>query len=381
VQELSLKDAANRVMEDAYLQASGDKDDPANARQVMYAARRQVLGLTGGKSWSRSSYFTQKLLPGFIEAHPELTADWDVVYDARGRLIEPHTGRRIDLGTLEVRRYIGGWSGAAPARPAITVPVMCPTHGPANRYRFVLFVEKEGFYPLLERRRIADHYDVAIMSTKGMSVTAARQLVDRLTDQGVTVLVLRDFDKSGFSIVHTLRTDSRRYKFRTTPNVIDIGLRLEDVRTWGLEELSEPVTYKSKKDPRLGLRAAGATEEECAFLVDRQSSPKSWSGRRVELNAFTSPRLIEFIEHKFVELGVKKVVPSGDALAAAYRHAWETAGIQEAIDAAVAAAGQGTPPAVPRGLAAKIARDIKDTGKSWDEALVDIVRKARAGKG
>jgi hypothetical protein len=103
-------------------------------------------------------------------------------------------------------------------------------------------------------------------------------LVDRLSGLGVTVLVLRDFDKAGFSIVHTLRTDSRRYTFRTKPNVIDIGLRLGDVCAWGLESLSEPVTYRGELDPRDGLRAAGATEEECEFLV-KGSAYAGWSGR------------------------------------------------------------------------------------------------------
>jgi DNA topoisomerase VI subunit A len=120
-----------------------------------------------------------------------------------GRLIEPHTSKRID------------------------------TLRPDHRYPFALFVEKEGFYPLLERYRIADRFDVAIMSTKGMSVTAARELMDWLSQQGVTVLVLRDFEKSGFSIVHTLCTTSQRYRFRCARKIIDIGLRLEDVRRWG----------------------------------------------------------------------------------------------------------------------------------------------------
>ena len=31
------------------------------------------------------------------------TEGWDVTYDARGNLIEPHTGVQIGLGTLEVR--------------------------------------------------------------------------------------------------------------------------------------------------------------------------------------------------------------------------------------------------------------------------------------
>jgi DNA topoisomerase VI subunit B len=377
---LSIKEAADRAMEEAYLQASGNKADPANARQIMYAARPRVLELTGGKCWKRSSYFTQTLLTKFIEANPELTTDWDVVFDARGRLIEPHTGKRIDLGTIQVRSYIDTWAPASASDeiPFPTLSQSFPTAGPENRYGWALFVEKEGFAPVLERHRIADRYDVAIMSTKGMSVTAARRLIDRLSEMGVKILVLRDFDKSGFSIVHTLRTDSRRYLFNSQPNVIDIGLRLDDVRRWGLEVLAEPVDYlKTKKDPRERLRIAGATEEECDFLV---SEPRggAWSGRRVELNAFTSPRFIEFIEHKFAEVGVAKVVPTQEALNVAFRRAWVTARVQEAIDAAVQAAAQEAQPAMPRGLAAKIAKAIEGTAKPWDVALAEIVRELRA---
>ena len=46
------------------------------------------------------------------------------------------------------------------------------------------------------------------MSTKGMSVTTSRELIDSLH---VPVLVFHDFDKSGFSIVGTLKRDTRRY--------------------------------------------------------------------------------------------------------------------------------------------------------------------------
>jgi DNA topoisomerase VI subunit B len=375
---LSIKEAAGQVMEEAYLQASGDKADPANARQIMYAARPRVLELTGGKCWKHSSYFTQTLLTKFIETHPDLTADWDVVFDARGRLIEPHSGKRIDLGTLQVRNYIKDWTSEVPDKPSIVLPYSCPTSGPANRYGWALFVEKEGFAPLLERYRIADRYDIAIMSTKGMSVTAARQLVDRLSEQGVIILVLRDFDRSGFLIAHTLRTDSPRYRFRSQPKVIDMGMRLADVREWGLEQLAEPVVYRNaKKDPRERLCVAGATEEECDYLVeDRRGN--GWSGRRVELNAFTSPRFISFIEHKFAEVGVKKVVPTRESLESAYRRAWTMARVQEAIDAELARAAEDTPPAMPLGLAAKVAKAIKGTDKPWDNALAEIVRELRA---
>jgi DNA topoisomerase VI subunit A len=117
----------------------------------------------------------------------------------------------------------------------------------------VVVLEKEGFYPLLEAAQIAERYDIAIMSTKGMSVTAARKLVDDMSQQGVTVLVCHDFDKSGFSILHTLRTDTRRYTFQAQPTVVDLGLRLADVQAMNLQR--EPMSFPRGVDPRLNLYA------------------------------------------------------------------------------------------------------------------------------
>jgi DNA topoisomerase VI subunit B len=374
---VKIKDAAYGVMEAAYLHAAGGPGRPANARQIMYAARPRVLELTDGRCWKQSSYFTQHLLPDFVDAHPDLTAGWDVIYDARGRLIEPHTRRRVDLGTLQVRQYIADWTGTVPARPAWPgVLCSCPTVGPAWRYNFALFVEKEGFDRHLEQAEVAGRFDVAIMSTKGMSVTAARRLVDELSGKGVTVLVLRDLDKAGFSIVHTLGTDGRRYQFRHKPRVIDLGLRLQDVRAMGL--LSEPVSYASGKDPRENLRECGATADECAFLVGRQTAG-GWAGERVELNAMTTAQFTAFVERKLAEAGVKKVVPRGEDLRRAYRRAEALAAIQEAIDRARSEVGTEKPRPVPRDLGARIAGVIEGTGKSWDQALWEILCEQRGG--
>jgi hypothetical protein len=73
-QFLSIKEAAYAVIEAAYGQASANGTLPANARQIMYAARPLILQLTGGQCWKQSSYFTQHLLPDFMEAHPDLSA-------------------------------------------------------------------------------------------------------------------------------------------------------------------------------------------------------------------------------------------------------------------------------------------------------------------
>ena len=72
-----------------------------------------------------------------------------------------------------------------------------PTRGPAARYGAVLFVEKEGFEELLRSAQIAERFDVAIMSTKGMASVAARRLVDETSEAGIEILVARDFDRAG----------------------------------------------------------------------------------------------------------------------------------------------------------------------------------------
>jgi DNA topoisomerase VI subunit B len=368
---MSIKDAALQVMVRAYTHASGNGAYPAGARQIMYSARPLVLELTGGKCWANSAYFTQELLQAFMEENPELTAAWDVVFDARGHLIEPHTRRQIGLGTLNVRQYIAGWTRyVSDGRAELPdFPQDINTRGPCHRYKFALFIEKEGFDPLLERARIAERFDIAVMSTKGMSVTAARKLVDELSLWGVTVLVAHDFDKSGFSIVQTLQSDSRRYTFKSKPKVIDIGLRLADVQDMKLE--SEPVSYPSKIDPRENLRENGATEDECDFLV--QEHFNGWTGKRVELNAMTSPQFVEWLEKKLAAAGVAKLVPDDEALVAAYKRAVRLKEL-ERLTSEVKRKTDRMEISVPKGLAGKVKKAIDGKVTPWDLAVWSIAK-------
>ena len=205
------KEAAYAVIPEAYLKAGGGRY-PVNARQLMYAARPAIQDATGEPL--NDAYFTQTLLPDYIRDHPEETADWDVVYDARGHLLEPHTETRVNLGTLGVREYLIGMEeepslGVEPP----TLSAQFPTHGHKNRFGGILYIEKEGFLPVLEQARFAERYDLAIMSSKGMGTTAVRRLVEYLCHE-VKILVLHDFDKSGFSIVGTLTRNTRAVRIR-----------------------------------------------------------------------------------------------------------------------------------------------------------------------
>jgi hypothetical protein len=314
----TIKEAAWAVMPAAYRHASNDNQYPAHARQVMYCARGAIQEATGERL--DDQYFTQTLLPDYLRDNPQTTADWDVVFDARGHFAEPHTGVIVPLGTIDVREYLRRMRGEQ-GRKEDSVRRKAPfaTAGAANRFAAVLFIEKEGFLPLFRRTLLAERFDIAIMSTKGVSVTAARRLVDELSAQGVPCLVLRDFDKAGFTIVHTLQADGRRYVFQQRPTVIDLGLRLEDVRQNRLD--SEDVSY-GRSDPAENLRRNGATPEEIAYLCS-EGAEHGYAGQRVELNAFTSGDLIAWIEGKLAAQGVQKVVPDREVLLQAYRLAYE----------------------------------------------------------
>jgi hypothetical protein len=292
---VTVKDAAWEIMERAYMQASDDGTLPANARQIMYAGRPYIIRRTGRAL--DDQYFTQTLLPDYLNENN--IQDWDVVYDDRGHFREPHSTELIGLGTLSVRDYLRAIEEHDPPRRLdIVLPEPTfPTRGPQHRFGAILYIEKEGFMPLFDSVRLADRFDIAIMSSKGMSVTAARLLADQLCGRfGVPLLILHDFDKSGFSIRGTLERDTRRYAFVNAIEGIDLGLRIGDIA--GLQ--TEPVHHKADRDAVIAnLRDNGASNDEIAFLLQR----------RVELNAMTSPQLVAFVERKLIAAGVAKVVP------------------------------------------------------------------------
>ena len=361
---MTVKAAAYQVMEQAYLKASSGGTLPANARQIMYAARPLIIELTGKTTpWSDSATFTQGHLNDYIAENSDKCAKWDVVFDDRGHFTEPHTGKSIGIGTLKVRGYIQGWhQSIGLGRKLPEVAVELETHGPALRYRFALFIEKEGFMPLLEKAQIAERYDLAIMSTKGMSTTSARKLTEQLSNDGVTILVLHDFDKVGFTICHTLQNDTRRYQFKSAPKVIDIGLRIGDVEELGLEK--EAVEYKDKEDPRQGIIERGATQDEANFLVRKEN--ERWIGDRVELNAMDSRQFLDWLERKLQAHSVEKFIPDNqNVLKREWERRWSIQEINRQISLITMKI-----PSPPDDLLEQIRRRFKQNPTlSWDAAL------------
>jgi hypothetical protein len=249
---------------------------------------------------------------------------------------------------------------------------LSPTVGPINRYLTILFIEKEGFSALLARARIAERFDVASMSTKDMSVTAARRLLDHLAPYIKSVLMVHDFDVSGFSIFGTLATNSRRYRFDNKVHVVDLGLRLADVEAMGLQ--SEPVNtggdWKKRADT---LASHGASRSEIKFLHHR----------RVELNAMPSDVFIDFLQRKLTEHGVRKVVPAADNVLEQHARRVITRELtKKALD-------QIRPQIEVKAAAVELPADLRNQVVAelgvrpeipWDVAVADIARRAIDGE-
>jgi hypothetical protein len=364
----TIREVAFRVMEAAYLKASGGGRYPANARQIYYAARPAILAEADADSLD-SQYFTQELLKSYLE---QRRPGWDVIYDARGHFAEPHRNGRdrqppVGLGGAEVREYVGRFTtGRVNETPILQSPQMIVTVGPGLRFGGVLFVEKEGFDPILEAAHIADRYDLAVASTKGMPVSACCDLLGKI---GLPVYVVRDFDKAGFSIVASLHRGTRGS--RDAPaRVVDLGLRGEDI-----EDLErEPVAGHCPSSWSRNLRRNGATEEEIEILCGpHQYGPCE----RVELNAMTSDQFIEWLEGKLAEHGVQKVIPDSKLLGSAYRRA---VFLQQLDDAQAELAEQikrnGVAP--PAALGRKVTQFLKDSPEmSWDEAVWQLAARRR----
>ena len=365
---VSFKEAAAEIMEAAYLKVSDDGKLPANARQIMYAARPHIQERTGRELVP--NYFTQTLLPDFVV---ETGVEWNVVFDARGHFQEPHDGAGFGIGTLEVRKYLGDCRDPAVAAADVSEAEV-DTHGPSGNFGAVLFIEKEGFDPLLKAAHIAEKFDIAIMSTKGMSVVAARELADEMChDYGIPLLLLHDFDKAGFSIAGTLQRDTRRYEFKNAITTIDLGLSLADVEAMQLACEYQHHPKASMSALVENLRTNGASDAEIGFMFadfDRLRSTK-----RVELNAMTSRQFIAFVESKLRDNGVAKIVPGPELLAETYEAMEKSGRLQEAAaDLADEIDEEDADSTAPQNLQRRVRAWLKKNWvKRWDDAVRAIV--------
>ena len=358
-------DVSGLILPEAYAHASGDGKYTVSQRQLYYASRQRFRDWTGVDiSYAN---FANKVLVKYINAHPE-TSDWKITADARGAFSIPNAGYdvRIPCGTIQIGNHLRAARQACdPFDIDATLRTEWPSLAAGQRYQGVVYIEKEGFDPMMAEARIAERFDIATLSCKGQSVVAARRLADHVcrVGGGVPLFIVHDFDKAGFEIAQNLTSVSERaeeaglvrYRFENEIDVTDLGLRLGDVEQYGLVDEECKFSGDFQVD-------SICTDEEREFLRGR---------RRVELNAFTAPQFIEWIEGKLTEQGLgKRLIPSDEVLADAYRRALAIAEINGAMAAARDSAIDHARGAnVPKTLRQMLQGEMKKSPEAWDKVL------------
>jgi hypothetical protein len=357
----SLKEICYEHMVEAWNQASDGDRLPTHWRQVFYVMRPICDDHPDSDRPLRDTTFKQ-ILESYLE---DRAPGWDVLRGARGVFKEPHAAEDdngLAMSTMNVRGYL---NAACPSSKVAHISRRFPTKGAENRIAAVLICEKEGFDELLEAEDVPARYDLALMSTKGISAKAARDLAEGL---GVPYFTLHDLDKNGFVM-------AGGFVFAT-----DLGIRLDDVDEWDLRP--EDQHHSNADATYRNLIHNGATPEEAEFIS---------GGQRVELNMLSGPDFIRYVEQKLEEHGVEKVVPDDETLKAAWRRAHIAVIVNRFIDTiyhspdgaevvAEVSETDGLPtstegvPDMPDDLADQIReRFDDDPTQSWDQTIVDII--------
>jgi DNA topoisomerase VI subunit A len=107
---------------------------------------------------------------------------------------------------------------------------------PAWTFNKLVYIEKEGASEALKDERWSEKHDCAIMSSKGFSTRAARDLIDKLAehDEPVEVFCVHDADASGTMIFQTLQEATRARDARKI-QIINLGLEPWEAVKMGLE--------------------------------------------------------------------------------------------------------------------------------------------------
>lgn len=334
------------ILERAIDRASGDRTHGYSQGQLWYPCHELTGGDNGplvGKA--RRKYFAT------IIAREEQRRGCDLpgMYrDPRGTLYTPHSGESLALGTLAVEAY----------------------ERPLYRFNKILFMEKEGPFPLLKAERWPEKNDCALVTSKGQATRAAKDLIDLLGDgdEPITVYCIHDADAAG-TIIYQALQEATIARPRRRVEIVNLGL--------------EPAEALA-----MGLSAESVATGERARPVARYVTKKwrEWlQSNRVELNAMTTPQFLAWLDKKFIKTA--KLIPPANVLrerlAAQVREIVQSTVEEEIrakfdIEQMVEARMESVLPLLdsPSSLKAAVSKAFKgDRSQSWNEPIDRIAVK------
>jgi hypothetical protein len=270
-------------LDEAIAEVSGDDQFRFNQRQLLYRLRPIVRDETGGQTLKTSNF--NQIITDYEDEHGEIPG---MYREPRGSIYHPHRRETIPLGTLTVEEY---------ERPIWT-------------FNKLLYIEKEGFSEALKEVGWPEQHDCALISSKGFTTRAARDLVDKLHEQGepVEVYCVTDADNFGGIIFQTFQEATKARGARKV-KIVHLGLHPWDAVADDLE-IEEVDEGKSRKP------VADYVLEREDLAPDDETWEDWLQTHRIELNAMTTPQFIEWLDAKMAEHDVGKLVPPHEVIAA-----------------------------------------------------------------
>jgi hypothetical protein len=204
----SQKDIVLDNLDAVIADVSGNGEYRFNERQLFYALRPIVMDETGEEL--KITNF-KKIITDYESEHGEIPL---MYREPRGTVYHPHRNETISLGTLMVEDY---------ERPEWT-------------FNKLLYLEKEGFSEALKDVRWGERHDCALMSSKGFTTRAARDLVDKLAehDEPITIFCVHDADAAGTMIHQTFQEETKARGARKI-TIVNLGLEPWEGIAMGLE--------------------------------------------------------------------------------------------------------------------------------------------------
>ncbi|MEI8371870.1 MAG: ATP-binding protein [Planctomycetota bacterium] len=253
-------------------------------RQLFYNVRHDGMAIDDSMGT-----FSQQTFKTILKEYEKDFGDIEGLSNKpRGTFVEPHTGRRLPLGTMDVAKYII----------------------PNYEYGSIMIIEKGGFEEGIDASQIAKKYDLGIVFNEGYSVDACKALIQACRDKGITVFLLHDTDPAGYVIYDAVRRDCH--------DIIDISFTMEeclalgktpetDYRRCALPECILPLLTPKTLEVFKGVWVRNPNPGKY-----KKPTPCVWKYGRVELNDLaTNPaEFIALIEGRLKKHGAaKKLLP------------------------------------------------------------------------
>lgn len=275
--QMSLEKAMYLVMEESIAKTSGNGAYVFPARNLFYVVRDKIQEY--GHTTRKLEYARfDQILVKYRQEKGEILG---LYRDPRGVFHEPHTGEDLALGTREVAAY--------------TVP----------EWTFIRvgYIEKEGVWPGIQTAKIPERFDMAFAMGKGRPTEAVRNLFDLFDKRHKFELyVFHDADSYGYGIAKNMREATERM-LDYNVKAIDIGLTVEQA----MELEMRPEVYDDQGEldstiefSEMALEWFSGTWKEERLV---KGNPKTFrvGVKRVELNAFTMPEFIAWVERRLTE--------------------------------------------------------------------------------